>query len=362
MLSSRHRFRPSRRGVKAESGDDIDELDRTSRIYQKKPEDLVPIETLFNFATRQAAILTAVQDKLEDESEALRNDRKLSQLVLDAVDGFNHVLSTKRSMDKKLHQFSRPRRRWIWAINKVLVNNYVEKARTKIKASSLTSKWYINTYGMDDDNDSIKWARKLGIRPSTGTGTSICTIDTGKATQDDDNSGNGQQKRSPTLWGKHIRTQSLDAELDGNRGVLVYIRNAVTGLFRTSTCRQAKNKNKKFLPHHKGIRSWKVTQTIPIHEMSPQLRMQQEAALCEEKSDDDDDDDDDDESDKNSNWSSTQRDKEASRSGHYYRNRTQQPHGGGRASSRGNWSSSSHRTVSPTSSIHLSYPQKKLTS
>jgi len=136
--------------LKLQTGEDALEQDRECPICRGKPENLVPFPAAFKTTVSVEAI-SAVQNELKDESEALKSNRKLAELLTNTADGFNHVLSTKRSMDKKLHQFSRPRRRWIWAINKVLVNNYVEKTRTKIKASSLTTQWYINTYGKDEE-------------------------------------------------------------------------------------------------------------------------------------------------------------------------------------------------------------------
>jgi len=119
------------------TADDVGEDFRLDIICDM-PAALDPVKVTFTKLVSATDILRA-QHLLNTEREKLVHALHLAELLSTAADNFTLIVNAKRRLEKAM--LSKPRLRWIKAINQVLVLKYVEKARARVLSSNC-AEWF----------------------------------------------------------------------------------------------------------------------------------------------------------------------------------------------------------------------------
>lgn len=102
---------------------------------------MINLINLFTCFSRSKDFQSAL-NKLQNESLALKRATKLAELATSSVDGFKNMLQEKLKIENELKKsYSKARLRWIRAINRVLIQNYVE--RVKIRLLTTPFSYYV---------------------------------------------------------------------------------------------------------------------------------------------------------------------------------------------------------------------------
>jgi hypothetical protein len=75
------------------------------------------------------------------ESKALQNATRLAELATNASANFKAMIEEKRRIDAEMKKLSPARLRWIKAINRVLIANYIENVKNRLLNSSFAD-WF----------------------------------------------------------------------------------------------------------------------------------------------------------------------------------------------------------------------------
>lgn len=106
-------------------------------LYPQCPPLLIPI--LCKFAKKfNSADINSTLNHLKLEEDALKSATKLAELATSTVDGFKLMLAEKIRLEQEMRKrYSINRLRWIHAINRVMVQNYVKKVRVRLIAMGM---------------------------------------------------------------------------------------------------------------------------------------------------------------------------------------------------------------------------------
>lgn len=114
------------------SGDIVNEATKELDVIIPIPAGLAGVTTCFQKKVTNNDIKAAL-DQLEAENAELKRATYLAELGTSSVDGFKLMLAEKMRLENEMKKkFSVPRLRWIKAINRVLVQNYVHKVRVRL--------------------------------------------------------------------------------------------------------------------------------------------------------------------------------------------------------------------------------------
>lgn len=81
--------------------------------------------------------------KLNGETLALQQATRMAELVTSSVDGFKLMMAEKMRLEAEMKAtFSDARMRWVRAINRVMIQNYVAHLHERLMNSSIRE-WYI---------------------------------------------------------------------------------------------------------------------------------------------------------------------------------------------------------------------------
>jgi hypothetical protein len=79
--------------------------------------------------------------QLEGETAELKKATRLAELATSSVDGFKLMLAEKMRLENEMKKnYSLPRLRWIKAINRVLIQNYIVKVKIRLGIPVLTAR------------------------------------------------------------------------------------------------------------------------------------------------------------------------------------------------------------------------------
>lgn len=118
--------------LSAMSGDIVNEQTKELDFVMSMPQSLTPIPTCFQKKVSVNEIKHAL-GQLEIENAELKRATRLAELATSSVDGFKLMLAEKMRLEIEMKKkFSPARLRWIKAINRVLIQNYVQKVRARL--------------------------------------------------------------------------------------------------------------------------------------------------------------------------------------------------------------------------------------
>jgi hypothetical protein len=101
-------------------------------VYPQIPPLLIPVHCHFAKKFKSADINSALKN-LKTEELALKSATRLAELATTSVDGFKLMLAEKMRLEQEMRsRYSAARLRWIRAINRVLIQNYVQKVRGRL--------------------------------------------------------------------------------------------------------------------------------------------------------------------------------------------------------------------------------------
>lgn len=114
-------------------GDDkLNENTKELDVIMDPPKGLTPLPTCFQKKVTVNDIKSALS-QLEIENAELKRATRLAELATSSVDGFKLMLAEKMRLETEMKKkFSIARLRWIKAINRVLIQNYVAKVRIRL--------------------------------------------------------------------------------------------------------------------------------------------------------------------------------------------------------------------------------------
>jgi hypothetical protein len=108
--------------------------------------------TLLHFShTHSASEILRAQHVFNAESEKLSQATRLAELAHMASHNFEVMIAEKRELARAMRSLSRPRLRWIKAINMVLIRLYVVHVKTRLLNSSFKN-WYTRLIGKAQTN------------------------------------------------------------------------------------------------------------------------------------------------------------------------------------------------------------------
>jgi hypothetical protein len=129
------------------------ETNRIEEQYASKPDSVLLHSAIFSKKVTNTDILAAL-GQYQDEAVALRRATRAAELATSSVDGFKLILAER----KKWKLLAPARLRWIKAINRVLIQQYVEKVRIRVDAL------YSKPISIENDDDDVIYGRKL-VKP-----------------------------------------------------------------------------------------------------------------------------------------------------------------------------------------------------
>ena len=104
-------------------------------VYPNKPQTVTPLECQFVKKFKSVDVNYTL-NHLKHEEEVLKSATKLAELA--TVEEFASVISEKLRVERKMRSMYTPARwRWIRAINRVLVRNYVARIRKRVIAMGI---------------------------------------------------------------------------------------------------------------------------------------------------------------------------------------------------------------------------------
>lgn len=104
------------------------------------PPSLTPVTVNYQ-KKASASEISRAQHKMQVENAALRNATRLAELTASATENFKLMMEEKRRIAAEMRTFSNARLRWIKAINRVLIQNYIAAATRRLLNSSFAD-WY----------------------------------------------------------------------------------------------------------------------------------------------------------------------------------------------------------------------------
>jgi len=127
--------------IAAMTGDTVKE-DETGEVdfIIKAPPNLTPVTV--NYTKKASASeISRAQFKLQAENTALRNATRLAELTASATENFKAMMEEKRRIAMEMRAYSKARLRWIKAINRILIQNYIAAVTRRLLNSSFAD-WY----------------------------------------------------------------------------------------------------------------------------------------------------------------------------------------------------------------------------
>lgn len=100
-------------------------------VIMDKPATLTPLACQFTKKVKSADINMTLAH-LKNESKALKSATRIAELATSSVDGFKLMMEKKRLEKELLNNYSSARLHWIRAINRVLIQNYIEKVKVRL--------------------------------------------------------------------------------------------------------------------------------------------------------------------------------------------------------------------------------------
>lgn len=101
-------------------------------LYESMPETITPIKIVYE-DTASAADFQNVLCKLRREASQLTLETTYAEMAVTSIDKIKQVMSEKWQVELELKRsYSEPRRRWVSAINRVLIQNYIGKVKVRI--------------------------------------------------------------------------------------------------------------------------------------------------------------------------------------------------------------------------------------
>jgi hypothetical protein len=108
--------------------------------------------------------------QLEGETAELKKATRLAELATSSVDGFKLMLAEKMRVENEMRKnYSLPRLRWIKAINRVLVQNYIVQVKIRLGIPVLTARTESPTersrpkiFRRSIDNSLLEGAKEVG--------------------------------------------------------------------------------------------------------------------------------------------------------------------------------------------------------
>uniref|UniRef100_A0A7S3GZZ0 Uncharacterized protein n=1 Tax=Spumella elongata TaxID=89044 RepID=A0A7S3GZZ0_9STRA len=104
------------------------------------PPSLTPVTVNYQ-KKASASEISRAQHKMQAENAALRNATRLAELTASATENFKLMMEEKRRIAAEMRTFSKARLRWIKAINRVLIQNYIAAVTRRLLNSSFAD-WY----------------------------------------------------------------------------------------------------------------------------------------------------------------------------------------------------------------------------
>lgn len=124
------------------STDIIDEETGKMDVICECPGRFTPV--VVNYQKKASATeMKKAMHELHAETMRLQQATKMCELVTSSVDGFKLMLAEKMRLEKEIKaMYSEARLRWINAINRILVQNYIAKVHDRLMNSNVRD-WYI---------------------------------------------------------------------------------------------------------------------------------------------------------------------------------------------------------------------------
>jgi len=126
--------------ITPQSSDTVNEEGTVDFVLPVPPTGLTPVVVTYT-KKASASEISRAQHKLQTESAALKNATRLAELATSATENFKAMMEEKRRIALEMQAFTPARLRWIRAINRVLIANYIENVKTRLLNSSF-AEWY----------------------------------------------------------------------------------------------------------------------------------------------------------------------------------------------------------------------------
>lgn len=143
------------------TGDKIVDVD-TQRldVICEKPNLTIPLQVARQ-KNSTASEFQAKMNELKSESNALAQATHFAELATSSVDGFKLMLAEKMRLELEMkRKYSVPRLRWINAINRILVQNYVAKVKIRLDTLAQEARYREEIAAANAEGKSKK-AKKL---------------------------------------------------------------------------------------------------------------------------------------------------------------------------------------------------------